>query len=264
MSPAQQSEERRSHKICYECGMCKDCGICKCPTETREPQKKCIVQGCFFLATVKVGNDDVCEHHASSWNGYRKRVPSAPESPVTGKTETREPHSINCVHCPHVLQYHLSGVLDGTKRGCTQCDCPGFETREPEIPATHDLKTWPEYFGAIERGEKRFELRKNDRNFQAGDLLRLREWNPSEEKYTGREMTVTVTYLVQGKFGIPADLCVMSIARSETRERVLEDALRSALEEYDSRKEDIMTMDYAYAIAEDTINKVRDALERKG
>lgn len=54
------------------------------------------------------------------------------------------------------------------------------------------------------------------------------------------------------------------IARSETREKVLEDALRSALEEYDSRKEDIMTMDYAYAIAEDTINKVRDALERKG
>jgi hypothetical protein len=57
-------------------------------------------------------------------------VPAA--QPVEGP---REPtHSINCIHCPHVLQYHLSGVLEDTKRGCTQCDCPGFDPAPVEGP----------------------------------------------------------------------------------------------------------------------------------
>jgi ribosomal protein L37E len=41
----------------------------------------------------------------------------------------------------------------------------------------HSLKTWPEYFEAQRAGRKTFELRRNDRNFQVGDLLVLREWD---------------------------------------------------------------------------------------
>ena len=33
---------------------------------------------------------------------------------------------------------------------------------------THDLKTWPEYFAEIANGNKTFELRKNDRDFESG------------------------------------------------------------------------------------------------
>lgn len=37
----------------------------------------------------------------------------------------------------------------------------------------HELKTWPTYWDAVERGEKLFEVRENDRFFQAGDVVEL-------------------------------------------------------------------------------------------
>jgi hypothetical protein len=40
----------------------------------------------------------------------------------------------------------------------------------------HDLKCWPEPFAAILSGEKRHEIRRDDRGFKVGDVLRLREY----------------------------------------------------------------------------------------
>lgn len=59
----------------------------------------------------------------------------------------------------------------------------------------HELKTWPEFFDATLRGVKRFEIRRNDRNFKVGDVLLLLEWNPAEEIYTGRFIHRFVTYI---------------------------------------------------------------------
>lgn len=42
----------------------------------------------------------------------------------------------------------------------------------------HELKTWPEFFGPILKGEKTFEIRANDRKFNVGDVLILREFRP--------------------------------------------------------------------------------------
>ena len=42
----------------------------------------------------------------------------------------------------------------------------------------HTLKTWPVFFADVETGAKNFEIRKNDRNFQVGDFLRLEEFEP--------------------------------------------------------------------------------------
>jgi len=67
--------------------------------------------------------------------------------------------------------------------------------RELSHFGTHVLKTWPEYFEAVYFGEKPFEVRKNDRNFQVGDTLVLREWDPEKEDYTGRKLEVLVTYM---------------------------------------------------------------------
>ena len=50
----------------------------------------------------------------------------------------------------------------------------------------HELKIMPEYFEAIERGEKNFEVRFNDRNFAKGDILLLREHDGN--CYTGRHI----------------------------------------------------------------------------
>lgn len=56
----------------------------------------------------------------------------------------------------------------------------------------HELKSWPKYFEASLHGEKNFEVRKNDRDFQRGDRLTLREWNPDTKEYTGRTLNAIV------------------------------------------------------------------------
>ena len=73
----------------------------------------------------------------------------------------------------------------------------------------HDLKILPEYFNAILRGEKTFEIRFNDRDFRVHDLLRLKEY--SEGKYTGREITAEVTYLIDDINYCKEGYVVMSI-----------------------------------------------------
>ncbi|WP_250147900.1 DUF3850 domain-containing protein [Escherichia coli] len=65
-------------------------------------------------------------------------------------------------------------------------------TREP---VTHNLKIWPEYFAAVRGGLKRAELRWNDREYQAGDILDLCGWDPNEESFTGDFISVTVTHV---------------------------------------------------------------------
>jgi len=40
----------------------------------------------------------------------------------------------------------------------------------------HVLKCWPVYYDAIVRGEKPFEVRRDDRGYQKGDYLLLRRY----------------------------------------------------------------------------------------
>lgn len=64
---------------------------------------------------------------------------------------------------------------------------------------THVLKTWPAYFQAIADGAKTFEIRRNDRDYQTGDLLRLVEWDPDTGAATGRELARTVGFVAAGQ-----------------------------------------------------------------
>jgi hypothetical protein len=59
----------------------------------------------------------------------------------------------------------------------------------------HVLKTWPKGFEALVRGQKSYELRKDDRGFEVGDILNLSEWKPRAKRYTGRWIRAEVTYI---------------------------------------------------------------------
>ena len=80
---------------------------------------------------------------------------------------------------------------------------------------THKLKTWDIYFQPILDGIKRFELRKNDRDFKQGDRLILKEVNPlNPPHYTGRSLVVKVDYILYGEGGwLKKDYCIMSITK---------------------------------------------------
>ena len=76
-----------------------------------------------------------------------------------------------------------------------------FVERYPEMerwfrePVIHELKTWTEYFLPVADGRKTFELRKDDRGFRVGDILRLREYDPIGGSYTDAKLDVVVTYV---------------------------------------------------------------------
>lgn len=77
----------------------------------------------------------------------------------------------------------------------------------------HKLKTWPDYFKAVKSGEKKFEIRKNDRNFRVGDELILEEYLPHAKQYTGNKILKIVTYVFAGgSFGLDPGFCVMSLS----------------------------------------------------
>jgi hypothetical protein len=77
----------------------------------------------------------------------------------------------------------------------------------------HELKTWPKYFAEIKRGMKKFELRKDDRDFKVGDWLDLREYDPAAKKYTGRGVMVYVWSVLRNapEFGLMDGFVILSI-----------------------------------------------------
>lgn len=81
---------------------------------------------------------------------------------------------------------------------------------------THALKTWQQYYDAIEKKDKNLELRKQDRPFQIGDDLLLQEWNPTTKEYTGRELKRRIIYIFNGgMFGLQEGYCIMGMIEIE-------------------------------------------------
>jgi hypothetical protein len=87
--------------------------------------------------------------------------------------------------------------------------------------AEHELKTWSKYFAAVLSGEKPFELRRGDRPFAVGDTLRLREWDPDREDYTGREVCRVVSYVLRGEywFGLLDGFVILGLESGERSSR---------------------------------------------
>jgi hypothetical protein len=86
----------------------------------------------------------------------------------------------------------------------------GFD--EEEAKAEHEVKTWPIYFQAARDGKKPFEYRYNDRDYQVGDILVSREYEPTTKSYSGRVDKYRITYMVNGdQFGIPEGYVIMTV-----------------------------------------------------
>lgn len=79
----------------------------------------------------------------------------------------------------------------------------------------HRLKTRADFWDAVQSGQKRFEVRKNDRNFQVGDivyLVRLDDRLGREHMETGMVIRFKVGFILHGgQFGIEPGYCVLQL-----------------------------------------------------
>jgi hypothetical protein len=85
--------------------------------------------------------------------------------------------------------------------------------QSPQVGAArvHELKCWPVYFQDVRAGRKNFEVRENDRGFRVGDVLRLREWDPSRG-YSGEEERRVVTYILESGLFVAEGYVVLALA----------------------------------------------------
>lgn len=90
----------------------------------------------------------------------------------------------------------------------------------------HELKIKHEYLIDVSLGRKTFELRKNDRDYQVGDLIRfidIREDDTSKfriEPYVDENQLYRITYVLKDveKYGLDKDYCILAIKKLEIKE----------------------------------------------
>lgn len=76
------------------------------------------------------------------------------------------------------------------------------------VPNIHAIKTEEKPFQSVWNGDKGFEVRVNDRNYQRGDIVMLREVDIA---HTYRTVVKQIGYIIQGRYGLPDDMCVFSL-----------------------------------------------------
>ena len=74
-----------------------------------------------------------------------------------------------------------------------------------------ELKILPDYFWEVINNRKTFEIRKNDKNFKINELIKLREYENENDKYTGGYAIVKILYILDGgSYGLDKEHCVFS------------------------------------------------------
>lgn len=99
----------------------------------------------------------------------------------------------------------------------------------------HELKIEHEYLIDVSLGRKTFELRKNDRDYQVGDLIRFidigcgrRDWilahkfdlEPRIEPYIDKNALYKITYVLKNveEYGLNKDYCILAIKKLNIKE----------------------------------------------
>ena len=79
----------------------------------------------------------------------------------------------------------------------------------------HELKIWPQYYELVKSDIKPWEIRKNDRNYQIGDIIRFKEFDPKTNQYTGRNFVRRIMFLFkQDGFGLQKGYCIFNVIKT--------------------------------------------------
>lgn len=91
------------------------------------------------------------------------------------------------------------------------------QAKQPLAPAqfpdakTHNIRLNSRWFDDVAEGRKTFELRKNDREYQVGDILELMEFD--DGRYSGRMTRCRVTYMLEKVDGLAEGYCILGTVR---------------------------------------------------
>lgn len=66
------------------------------------------------------------------------------------------------------------------------------------------------YFNDVSSGLKKFELRKDDCDYQVGDILILKEWNEAIG-YTGDMIKMKISYKLEEYTGLQSGYCILGL-----------------------------------------------------
>ena len=119
-------------------------------------------------------------------------------------------------YCPEQLEKQTD-VNAAEEEKTKRVEIP--QTNKVEVPGSeiderrHRLKLASMFFNAVDTGKKSFELRKNDRNYQIGDILELHEMSDGEE--TGRVTEKQVIYILEGFKGLEEGYCILGLNEAE-------------------------------------------------
>lgn len=83
----------------------------------------------------------------------------------------------------------------------------------------YEVKSWPSFFSAMVSGKKLHDMRdKRDRQYKVGDRMKLREYDPFNGVYTGREAVFEITYITSNdtpcamsSAALDKNFCILSV-----------------------------------------------------
>lgn len=85
----------------------------------------------------------------------------------------------------------------------------------------HELKILPQYFVDVKSGKRTFELRKNDRDFEVGDILMLKEFNPNKQyetmeggvlsNFSGEKILRQISYILKDIEGLDKNYEILGV-----------------------------------------------------
>ena len=131
----------------------------------------------------------------------------------------------------HMRDGKINTCMEDLLKGRTLCTNyqitypPKYVERDP---IEHELKIDVKYFEDVWKMIKPFEVRYNDRGYQVGDTLLLREYDVENNSYTGRCCTMRITYILDDRRYLVPGYVILGltddvdgeIGRASCRERV--------------------------------------------
>lgn len=74
-------------------------------------------------------------------------------------------------------------------------------------------KVLSEYYHAVRKRRKTFEIRKDDSDYEVGDIIELWELDGQTQELTGHKLTREITYILRDapQYGLMQGYCILAI-----------------------------------------------------